>query len=85
MKKSTLISIFALLTAAAGVVIALAAYFNKKRDVLCDDFDDDLMYDEPDDVEYYAAHIEDDEPECDECVCEEAPCDEESAEETEEK
>lgn len=92
MKKSTLISILALLTAIAGVLIALAAYFNKKKEVLCDDFDDDLLSDEPDDVEYYAAHI-DDEPaeepeevpvdECPDCgeVCEEEPQVEEPTEE----
>lgn len=59
MKKSTFISMIALLVALAGVVIALAAYFKRKRCVLCDDFEDDLLDEDPDDLEYYAAPVED--------------------------
>lgn len=65
MKKSTFISVLALLVAAVGAVVALVAYFSKKKCVLCDDFDDfedDLMAEDPGDVEYYAAEMEDDDP-----------------------
>jgi hypothetical protein len=61
MKKSTFISILALLIAAAGAVVAFLAYFSKKKCVLCDDFDDfedDMMAEDPDDAEYYAAEME---------------------------
>lgn len=61
MKKSRFISILALLVAAVGVVIAFLAYFSKRKCVLCDDFDefdDDLMAEEPGDIEYYAAEME---------------------------
>lgn len=61
MKKSTFISILALLVAAAGAVVAFLAYFSKRKCVLCDDFDDfddDLMAEDPGDVEYYAAEME---------------------------
>ncbi|MCI8623177.1 MAG: hypothetical protein HFG26_05880 [Provencibacterium sp.] len=61
MKKGTFISILALLVAAAGAVVAFLAYFSKKKCVLCDDFDDfedDMMAEDPDDVEYYAAEME---------------------------
>ena len=61
MKKSTFISILALLGAAVGAVVAFLAYFGKKKCVLCDDFDDfedDLMAEEPNDVDYYAAEME---------------------------
>ena len=85
MKKSTLISIIAVITAMAGILIALAAYFNKKRTMFCDDFEDDLLSEEPDDVEYYAAHL-DDECECGCCHCAEAEAgqEEDALEETEE-
>lgn len=61
MKKSTFISVLALLIAAAGAVVALLAYFSRKKCVLCDDFDDfedNLMAEEPNDVEYYAAEMD---------------------------
>ena len=61
MKKSTFISILALLVAAAGAVVAFLAYFSKKKCVLCDDFDDfedDMMAEDPDDATYYAAEME---------------------------
>lgn len=83
MKKSTMISLFALLVALVGVLIALAAYFSKKKESVCDDFDDELLYDDLEDSEYYEADLEDEEYfdcgdccdeccECDECCCEEA-------------
>lgn len=78
MRKSTLISIIALITAIAGILIALAAYFNKKRTMFCDDFEDELLSEEPDDVEYYAAHIDD---ECDCGCCHDHEEQEEAAEE----
>ncbi len=60
MKKSTLISLFALAVAVVGVLIALAAYFKKKSDEIIDDFDDELLYDDlEDDTEYYEAHLDD--------------------------
>lgn len=69
MKKSTLISLAALAVAVVGVLIALAAYFNKKKETLCDDFDEDLLYDDLDDTEYYDAHIDDDDEECCDADC----------------
>lgn len=66
MKKSTLISLTALAVALVGVLIALAAYFHKKKETVLDDFDDELFYDDlDDDTEYYDAHLDDD---CD-CCC----------------
>lgn len=66
MKKSTIISLAALAVAIVGVLIALAAYFSKKKESFCDELDDELMYDDLDDAEYYDAHIseEDDYCEC---------------------
>lgn len=60
-KKGTFLSILALLVAAAGTIVAIAAYFSKKKCVLCDDFDDfedDLSAEDPDHVEYYAAEVD---------------------------
>lgn len=60
-KKGTFLSILALLVAAAGTIVAVAAYFSKKKCVLCDDFDDfedDLSAEDPDHVEYYAAEVD---------------------------
>lgn len=62
MKKGTFLSILALLIAAVGIVVALLAYFGKKKCILCDDFDDfedDFMSEEPSDLEYYAADLDD--------------------------
>jgi len=64
MKRSSFIALVALLVAATGVIIALAAYFKKRADYLYDD--DDFMFDDPDDLEYYTsdlADLDDDEPE----------------------
>ena len=58
MKKSTLISLIALLVAAIGVLIALVAYFKRKRCALCDDFDEDMIDDCPD-CDYYSTDLED--------------------------
>lgn len=83
MKKSTLISLFALLVAVVGVLIALAAYFSKKKETVCDDFDDELLYDDfEEDSEYYEADLEDEEYfDCGECCGEEECCCEECCEE----
>ena len=42
-----------------GLVIALAAWLHKKKDLICDDFDDDLLTDEDEDAEYIAAQYMD--------------------------
>ena len=67
MKKSVLISLIALGISLIGLVIALAAWLHKKKDLICDDFDDDLLTDEDEDAEYIAAQYMDhpakDEPE----------------------
>lgn len=70
MRKSTIISLLALGTAAIGLLIACAAYFSKKRCLVCDDMDDDFYYDDLDgDEEYFEADIEDDcDCDCD-CCC----------------
>lgn len=59
MKKSVLISLIALGISLIGLVIALAAWLHKKRDLLCDDFDDDLLIDDDEDAEYIAAQYMD--------------------------
>ena len=51
MKKGYLISIIALLVALVGVVVALAAYFKRKNGALCDEYGDDLLGAEPDDLD----------------------------------
>lgn len=68
MRKSTIISLLALGTAAIGLLVACAAYFSKKHCVVCDDMDDDFYYDDLDgDNEYFEADIDE---ECDEdCDC----------------
>lgn len=62
MKKSVLISLIALGISLVGLLIALAAWLHKKREMECDDFDNDLLTDE-DDSEYiaaqYAEHADD--------------------------
>lgn len=65
MKKSTLISLIALGTAIVGVLIALAAYFSKKRTALYEEMDDDFDFEDPDDIEYYSTNVEEDS----ECNC----------------
>ncbi|MEG1448128.1 MAG: hypothetical protein RR048_01430 [Oscillospiraceae bacterium] len=68
MRKSTIISLIALGTAAVGLLVACAAYFSKKHCVVCDDMDDDFYYDDLDsDDEYFEADI-DGEDDCD-CYC----------------
>ena len=42
MKKSVLISLIALGVSLVGLLIALAAWLHKKKELDCDDFDDDL-------------------------------------------
>lgn len=54
MKKSVLISLIALGVSLVGLLIALAAWLHKKKELDCDDFDDDLLMDD-DDSEYIAA------------------------------
>ena len=56
-KKSVLISLIALGISLIGLVIALAAWLHKKKDLICDDFDDDLLTDEDEDAEYIAAPV----------------------------
>ena len=63
MKKGYLISIIALLVALVGVVVALAAYFKRKNGALCDEYGDDLLGAEPDDLDYYSTQVE---PSCEE-------------------
>ena len=75
MKKSTFISLIALLVSAIGVLIALVAYFKRKRCALCDDdFEEDQLLDD-DDLDYYAEHkessVSDDVNEEESCDCEE--------------
>lgn len=60
MKKSGFIAIVALLVAAVGVIIALAAYFKNRSSYLYDD-DDDYLFDDPDDLEYYASDTDEEE------------------------
>ena len=84
MKKNILISLVALGTAIAGVLIALAAYqCTKKKESEFEDFEDDFTFDDPDDIEYYSTHIQDDECcDCEDCNCgsdcEDCSCDEDS-------
>lgn len=54
MKKSVVISLIALGVSVIGLIIALAAWVQKKRDLICDDFDDDLLTDDDED-EYIAS------------------------------
>ncbi len=54
MKKSVLISLIALGVSLVGLLIALAAWLHKKKELDCDDFDDELLMDD-DDSEYIAA------------------------------
>ena len=54
MKKSVLISLIALGVSLVGLLIALAAWLHRKKELDCDDFDDDLLMDD-DDSEYIAA------------------------------
>ncbi len=51
MKKSVLISLIALGISLVGLVIALAAWLQKKKDLICDDFDDSLLPDDDDEEE----------------------------------
>lgn len=66
-KKSTFISLIALGTAIVGVLIALAAYFGKKRTALYEEMDDDFDFEDPDDIEYYSTNVDED-SECDCCT-----------------
>lgn len=80
MRKSTIISIIALLVSIVGLLVALIAYFKRRSCALCDDLDDDLM-------EYYGE--DDDGCGCDCCDAaedaEEAPQEEAPAEESAEE
>ena len=60
MKKSTFLATIALIVAAVGVVIALAAYFKNRSSFLYDDEDDDFLFGDADDLEYYSSELEDD-------------------------
>lgn len=60
MRKSTIISLLALAAAVISLLIALAAYYNKRKSIFCDDFDDELLHGEDtDDIEYYSTDISD--------------------------
>ena len=61
MKKSTFLATIALIVAAVGVVIALAAYFKNRSSFLYDDEDDDFLFGDADDLEYYSSELADDE------------------------
>lgn len=77
MKKSTFIAVIALLVALTGTVIALVAYLNRKKCVVCDDLEDELFYDDGnDEIEYYATQIQQEDEadcECDHCKEDTAP------------
>lgn len=46
MKKSTwILSLVALVVALSGVIIALIAFFKRRKCVLCDDYEDEMMPD----------------------------------------
>lgn len=60
MKKSGFIAAVALLVAAVGVIIALAAYFKNRSSYLYDE-EDDYLFDDPDDLEYYASDYDEEE------------------------
>lgn len=61
MKRSTLISLLALAAALTGLVIAVAAFLYRRRDLLCDDdFDDELL---DSDLDYYASQVDEATPE----------------------
>ena len=60
MKRSSCLTLIALALAAIGVVIGLAAYFKNRSQYLYDD--DDLFFDDPDDLEFYP-DLEDETPE----------------------
>lgn len=61
MKRSTFLATLALFIAAVGVVIALAAYFKNRSSYLYDDEDDDFLFDDPEDLEYYSTELANDE------------------------
>lgn len=61
MKRSTFMATVALFIAAVGVVIALAAYFKNRSSYLYDDEDDDFLFDDADDLEYYSSEFSGDE------------------------
>jgi len=54
MKNHSFWTLVALAVAVAGVVIALAAYFKNRSSYLYDE-DDDFLFDDPDDLEYYTS------------------------------
>ena len=59
MKRQTFLTLVALVVAAVGIVIALAAYFKNRSSYLYDD-DDDFLFDDPEDLEYYTSAPEED-------------------------
>ena len=64
MKKNVLISLIALAVSVVGLIVALAAWKQKKREHDCDDFDEELLLDDEDDNYIYSQDLEDDE-DCD--------------------
>ena len=82
MGKNSFIAIVALLIAVAGAIVAFAAYFKRRKCALCEDFDDELMDEEAEDLDYYATQVESDEdaPEEEQASDEEsAPSDDENS------
>lgn len=60
MKRSTFISLLALAAALTGLIVAAAAFVYRRRDLLCDDFDDELL---DADLDYYASQVDEATPE----------------------
>ena len=60
MGKNSFIAIVALLIAVAGAIVAFAAYFKRRKCALCEDFDDELMDEDAEDLDYSATQVESD-------------------------
>lgn len=71
MRRSGFIAAVALLVAAVGVIIALAAYFKNRSSCLLDE--EDFMFDDPDDLDYYTAEVEEEFAQEDPPASEQAP------------
>lgn len=59
MKRNSFIALVALLVAAVGVIIGLAAYFKNRSSYLYEE-DDDYLFNDPDELDYYTPDEEDD-------------------------
>ena len=60
MRKSTFLAVIALFVAAVGVLIALAAYFKNRSSFLYGEDEDDFLFGDADDLEYYSSELADD-------------------------